>query len=99
MGLRFMRKAHVARGKGDEAMAFAAEISAHWKETYGTELTWGFEVGGEWGTLYWFSDHDSMANLEAEMMASMANEETGKRLAEGADLFEGRTEDRLIMTM
>ena len=99
MGVRFMRRAKVARGKGNEARAFAAEISAHWEETYGTHVTWGLEVGGDLGTMYWFSDHDSMANLEAEMMASMANEHTSKLQTDGADLFHGITKDKIIMTM
>lgn len=99
MGVRFMRKAQVARGKGQEAQAFAADISAHWEETYGTHVTWGFEVGGEVGTLYWFSDHDSLASLETEMMASMVNSETQKLLAEANDLFATAAQDKLIITM
>lgn len=99
MGVRFMRRATIARGKTEEARTFAADISAHWEETYGTKVTWGFEVGGNVGTLYWFSDHDSLATMEAEMMSSMANEHTSKLLADAADLFDGITEDKLIVTM
>jgi len=99
MGVRFMRRATIARGKGDEARAFAADISAHWEETYGTTVTWGFEIGGDFGTLYWFSDHESLADLEKEMMASMANQHTSKLLAEAGDLFQGIAQDKLIVTM
>jgi len=99
MGVRFMRKSRVARGKTGEALAFAADIAAHWEETYGTKLTWGFEVGGDVGTLYWFADHASMAALETEMMASMNNDATSKLLDEGTDLFQTSPQDKIIVTM
>lgn len=99
MGVRFMRRAIVARGNVGDAMEWASRIAAHWGETYGTTLTWGLEAGGEWGAMYWFADHENMAALESEMMASMGNQETSKLLAEGTDLFTGTTQDRIIMTM
>jgi hypothetical protein len=99
MGIRFMRKAQVKRGKAREAQEFGAAIADHWQQTYGTTLTWGFEVGGDVNMMYWFADHASMAALEAEMMASMTNEETSKLLAETTDLLDGHTQDRIILTM
>lgn len=89
----------MARAKQQEAMAFAADIAAHWKETYGTTVTWGFEIGGDVGTMYWFSDHASLANFEAEMMQSMAHDETNKLLSEADDLFQASPQDKIIVTM
>ncbi len=99
MAVRFVRKARVVRGKVGEAMAFGTEVAAHWQETYGTTLTWGVEVGGDVGMMYWFADHADMAALEAEILASMQNEATSELLAGGIDLFEGPTTDRIVMTM
>ena len=99
MGVRFMRKNQIVRGKSDEAIAFANDIAAHWEETYGTKLTWGFEIGGDVGTLYWFADHASLADLETEMMASMNNDATNKLLGESVDLFDGAPKDKIIVTM
>ena len=99
MGVRFMRKNQIQRGRADEALAFAGDIAAHWEETYGTALTWGFEIGGDVGTLYWFADHASLADFETQMMASMNNEETNKLLGEAVDLFAGAPKDKIIVTM
>lgn len=99
MGVRFMRKSRIARGKADEAIAFAADIATHWKDTYNTEVTWGFELGGDVGTLYWWADHESLAAYETEMMASMANEETNKLLNDAIDLFQASPQDKIIVTM
>ena len=98
MGVRFIRKARVNDGKRDEAVTFASDIAEHWQETYGTEVVWGFEIGGDQGTLYWMSDHDSLAALEQQMLASMDNAETNKHLSAGVGLF-GPTTDKLIYTM
>ncbi|NND02162.1 MAG: hypothetical protein HKN91_05195 [Acidimicrobiia bacterium] len=98
MGVRFIRKARVNDGKRDEAIAFATDIAEHWNATYGTHVTWGFEIGGDQGTLYWMSDHSSLAALEEQMLASMDNAETNKRLAEGIGLF-GPAQDKLVYTM
>ena len=99
MGVRFVRKNRMQRGRADEALAFAGDVAAHWEETYGTKLTWGFEVGGDVGTLYWFADHASLADFESQMMASMENEATNKLLSEGVELFMGAPQDKIVVTM
>ena len=99
MGVRFIRKARVADGKRDEALAFAAEVSEHFTKTYGPQVTWGLEVGGDTGTLYWFADHDSLASYESVIQASMVNAETNKILDQGVGLFASPAQDKLIYTM
>lgn len=99
MGVRFIRKGRVARGKNAEAMAFATEVAAHWKEAYGTDITWGFEIGGDVGTMYWFADHASLADYEKEMQASMVNDDTNKLLNSSVDLFQASPQDKIIITM
>ena len=99
MGVHFLRKAQVVAGKTDEASAFAADISTHWNETYGTNVTWGFEIGGAVGTIYWMTDYDSLAAFEEVMQASMTNAETNKMLDDSVGLFVGRPTDTIIYTM
>lgn len=99
MGVRFIRKARVAEGKRDEAVEFATEVAAHWEETYGKPVTWGFEIGGDNGMMYWMADHDSLAALEQEMMTSMDNAETNKLLAGAVGLFATPPQDKLVYTM
>ena len=98
MGVRFIRKARVQDGKRDEAIAFASDSAVHWKETYGVEASWGFELGGETGTMYWMSDHDSLASFEALMLKSMENAVTNKLNAEAVGLFHP-AQDKLIYVM
>ena len=94
-----MRKNQIMRGKSDKAIAFANDSAALWEETYGTKLTWGFEIGSNVGTLYWFADHANLADFETQMMASMNNDETNKLLSEAVDLFMGAPHDKIIVTM
>ena len=99
MGVRFIRKARIADGKRDEALAFAAEVSDHFTETYGPKVTWGLEVGGDTGTIYWMADHESLATYEESMRASMVNAETNKILDQAVGLFASPSQDKLVYTM
>jgi hypothetical protein len=56
MAIRFQRTALVAGVKGQEAMAFAADVSKYVTETLGLPTTWGLQVGGTFATLHWFSE-------------------------------------------
>lgn len=98
MGVRFIRKARVKAGKRDEAISLMADNVAHWKDTYGVEATWGFELGGEVGTMYWMSDHDSLATFESLIQQSMENPETTKLNAEAVGVFQ-EAQDKIIYTM
>ena len=65
MAIRFQRTALVAGVKGQEAMAFAADVSKYVTETLGLPTTWGLQVGGTFATLHWFSEYADMAELES----------------------------------
>ena len=98
MGVRFIRKARIKSGKRDEALSLMADNVAHWQDTYGVEASWGFELGGDVGTVYWMSDHDSLASFEALMLQSMENAETSKLNAESVGIFHD-AQDKIVYTM
>jgi hypothetical protein len=99
MGVRFIRKSRISDGKRDEALAFAAEISDHFTETYGPAVTWGLEVGGDTGTVYWFADYENLASYETVIQASMVNAETNKLLDQAVGIFASPPQDKLVYTM
>jgi len=100
MAIRFQRTALVAGVKGQEAMAFAADVSKYVTETLGLPTTWGLQVGGTFATLHWFSEYADMAELEAALLKITTDSGYQDVLAKAKDLFvEGRTEDSIIYMM
>ncbi len=100
MAIRFQRTALVAGVKGQEAMAFAADVSKYVTETLGLPTTWGLQVGGTFATLHWFSEYADMAELEAALLKITTDSGYLEVLAKAKDLFvEGRTEDSIIYMM
>ena len=100
MGVRLNRTAVVERGKADEAMQFAADVTSYIKENWGIPIMWGMEVGGTFGKVHWFADYTDMAQLEETLGRSMTDEGYRKLLDDSADLFiVGETTDTLVYTM
>ncbi len=100
MAIRFQRTALVAGVKGQEAMAFAADVSKYVTETLGLPTTWGLQVGGTFATLHWFSEYADMAELEAALLKITTDSGYQDVLAKAKDLFvEGSTEDSIIYMM
>lgn len=100
MGVRFERAALVTPGKREDAMQFAGAIASYMGETFGTELTWGIEVGGAFGRIYWYADHENMAELETDLARTMSDEGYTKLVDDASDIFiPGHTEDTIVHTM
>lgn len=100
MGVRFERTALVAPGKREDAMQFAGAIAGYVGETFGTELTWGIEVGGAFGRIHWYADYANMAELEIDFGRTMSDEGYLKLVDDAEDVFlPGRTEDKIVYTM
>lgn len=99
MGVRFTRTGLIERGRRDEALEFAATISAYFEETYGVGVTWGLEIGGTVGTLHWYSDYESLAHLEEVFGRTMTDTVYKKMLDEAVDLFSEAPEDTIVVTM
>lgn len=100
MGVRFERAALVAPGKRDDAMQFAGAIASYVSETFGSELTWGVEVGGAFGRIHWYVDYQNMAELEADLGRTMSDEGYMKLVDDAEDIFlPGQTKDTIVYTM
>lgn len=98
MGVRLDRRGIIARGKRDEALAFAAEVSAYVTEKW-APVSWGAEIGGTNGAIHWYSDYDSLAHMEQIFMATLTDEGYVNLLDAAADLFEAPVEDTITMIM
>jgi len=100
MAVRFQRTAKIERGKWDEAMEFAAEVSEYMTTTLGFPTTWGTQVGGTYGMLHWFGDYENMAELEMALLRT-ATDEGYRALLKGAEdcFVTGGLTDTIIYMM
>ena len=87
MGVRFYRTGVAAPGKSSEAMAFAAEIAEYFTATFGVAVTWGVQIGGTYGTVYWFADYDDLAHFEAVNGQQIGDQQYMEKVARGEQLF------------
>ena len=99
MALHFERTADVAPGKGQEAMAFAAEVSDYVSERW-VNVSWGFEVGGQVGRVHWFATYDDMAQFEKTTGESLADPGYTEIMQKSIGLFlPGSGQDTMVMMM
>ena len=100
MAIRFHRTSLVAGVKGQEAGAFAAEVSKYVTETLGMPTAWGMQVGGVYGQVHWFTDYATMADLEAGLVKTLTDPGYLAILAKAEGLFiEGSSKDSIIYMM
>lgn len=100
MAIRFHRTALVAGVRGQEAAAFAAEISKYVTESMGMPTVWGMQVGGTFGRVHWFTDYENMTEFEAGLVKTLTDDGYISVLAKAKDLFiEGSSEDSIIYMM
>ena len=99
MGVRFTRTAVIAAGKRDEALAFAAEVKGYIEENFGTDVTWGLQLGGTLGKIHWYSDYEDLAEFEKVLGQTMTDEGYLKLVQPAGDLFAAAPEDTLVYTM
>lgn len=97
MSIRFHRTALVEPAKADEAVAFAAAVSAYATANFGQVTSWGLQVGGTYGTLHWFTDFADMTEFEVTSGRTLTDEGYRALMAKSADLFvTGSVQDTLI---
>jgi hypothetical protein len=100
MAIRLNRTALVAGVKGQEAGAFAAEVSTYATESLGMPTTWGMQVGGTNGMVHWFTDFADMAELEGGLVKTLTDPGYLAILAKAEGLFiEGSTKDTIVYMM
>jgi hypothetical protein len=87
MRVRFQRTAVALPGKGPAATAFAAQIAQYTTEALGIPTTWGVFVGDTYGKYCWFSDYADLAEIEAGIQRTMADERYNELVNDGEQLF------------
>ena len=94
---RYVRTAQVAPGKAPKAIEHGQRVAAHLRDVHGTTISFGHEVGGQVGRVYWVSEHEDMAALGTMMEALEADEAFGELMDSGVDNYmAGMTQDRII---
>ena len=100
MTIRYHRTGLVAGVKGQEAGALAAEITEYLTKNLGMPTTWGWQFGGPFGAMHWFTDYADMAALEVGLIKTTTDPGYLAILAKADGLFlEGHTEDTVIYLM
>jgi hypothetical protein len=95
---RFTRTAVALPGQGPASMEFAGRIASHITLNHGVEVSFGLEIGGQVGRVYWYSDHESLAAFEELNAGLMQDEAVSAMVSDAAgDLFiAGETYDTLV---
>jgi hypothetical protein len=98
--IRFQREARVARGKEQEAVAWAKQISDFLNQKFPEAQVQTFTSRfGSMGRVYWMADLPDLAALDAYQQQIAEDEEYWKLIAKSNDLFiEGSIEDTVVAT-
>jgi hypothetical protein len=98
--VRFMRTARAARGKGPQLIQFAKEITEFMKSKYGTQSSVYMDSFGDYLTIRWFTEYESLAAGEQITEKFMADQEYWQKVAKAADLFiEGSVTDTVMRSL
>lgn len=99
--VRFHRLARTSAGKGPEATQWAKEIADYISANYSqTQVQAYAEQFGDFGTLHWTADFESLASVEEFLTQLQADEEYMAVALKGADLLiEGSVKDTLMTSL
>lgn len=99
-GVKFHRKALIARGKAQEAIAFAMEVTDYINKNYPEYPVEVYsEAYGNTGTIHWFGSSPDLGALQEVQTKIGADPEYQAILAKATDLFvEGSLQDKLLMS-
>jgi hypothetical protein len=95
-----MRTGRVARGKFPQMIQFAKEITEYIKAKYGSQSSAYMDSFGEYGTVRWFHDFESLAAFEKSFANLMTDQEYWQKVSKAADLFiEGSITDTVMTSL
>ncbi len=94
--ITFVRTVSVAPGKMGEALKFAQDIVAYFKENFGIEVSVAMPIGGNPSRIAWNTRYDSLAELESMFGKMMADADYNAMVAKNSGLFiAGSIEDAI----
>lgn len=92
----FMRTASVARGKLNNAVAAAKEMSQFLDEHLGIRVGVMMPIGGNPNRIAWTAEYQNLGQLEEAFNKMMADADYGALIAKNAECFiEGSVEDSM----
>jgi hypothetical protein len=98
--VRWTRSGRVARGKEQQAMQWAKQMVEWVNIKYGSQLSVYVDCFGEYGTIRWFRDYESLADLEKRMERLMGDQEYWQHVGRSTELFiEGSFTDTVMASL
>lgn len=85
--IAFVRTASIAPGKTAGAIAFAHEIAAYMKSSYGVDLEVLLPVGGNPSRIAWSTRYENLAALDAVNTKTLADKKYWEIVGKNSDLF------------
>ena len=85
--VRWMRTARAMGTKVPQAIQWAKELAEYLNTKHGAQLTVYLDIFGEYPTMRWFTDAESLAALEQRTAPIMADPGYWQFVAKTADLF------------
>lgn len=97
---RFQRMARSSQGRFLEAAQWAKEVAEYISENFGVTVTAYSEIFGDNGTLHWYADYESLAQLEQVNMKLNADQQYLNMLEKSVGMFiEGSVHDTLVRSL
>ena len=98
--VRWTRAGRVARGKEQQAMQWAKELTEWANKKYGGQLSVYIGYFGDYGTIRWFWDFESLAELEKAAGKVMGDQEYWQRHNRAVGLWvEGSLTDTVMASL
>jgi hypothetical protein len=95
--VRWMRTARANATKVPQAIQWAKEIAEHVKSKHGGELSVYMDTFGEYPTIRWIADVESLAVLEQRFGQIMTDQAYWQAIAKADDLFiQGSINDTVM---
>jgi len=98
--VRWTRAGRVARGKELQAIQWAKELTEWANKKYGGQLSVYMDCFGEFGTIRWFRDYESLGEVEKRIETLLKDQEYLQRVGPAMDLFiEGSFNDTVMRSL